>query len=141
VILQAVTHSLACNFTSDNAQNLLVAKCTHLVLYDVTPTGLQPLLDIPIYGRIAALEVVRMPGETRDQIFMSTEDNAFCLLAYNQQTGEIDTKAAGDGTVGYVRGSSASFASHASFTSHASSSPLPLLLLRNLHALSQLHTL
>lgn len=38
------------NFTGPNDLNLIVAKCNRLVIYLLTPEGLQPVLDTPIYG-------------------------------------------------------------------------------------------
>lgn len=85
----SVTHALTGNFTSPTDRNLIVAKCTRIEIFLLTPAGLQastrrtthgalcchklraprliPLprcipqlkLEVPIYGRISALELFR----------------------------------------------------------------------------------
>lgn len=52
----------------------------------------QPMMDVPIYGRIATMEVLRPPGAAQDMLFLATERNKVCLLAYNPATGELETK-------------------------------------------------
>ena len=89
-----VTHSLACHFTAPDDLNLVVSKCTHLEIFRVTPEGLEPMHDVPLYGRIATLEVWRPPGAAQDELFVSTERFGFCVLAY--EGGDIVTRAHGD---------------------------------------------
>eukprot|EP00850_Spirogloea_muscicola_P009452 SM000053S17409 [mRNA] locus=s53:248703:257116:+ [translate_table: standard] len=91
-----VTHSLVGNFTSPTELNLIVAKCTRIEIHLLTPQGLQPLMDVPIYGRVATLELFRPPGESQDVLFLSTERYKFCVLEYDSETGELVTKAMGD---------------------------------------------
>ncbi|KAL5229399.1 hypothetical protein ABZP36_028175 [Zizania latifolia] len=54
----SVTHSCVGNFTSPHQLNLIVAKCTRIEIHLLTPQGLQPMVDVPIYGRIATLELL-----------------------------------------------------------------------------------
>lgn len=68
-----VTHSVVGNFTSATDTNLIVVKCTRVEIYLLTADGLQPVTDVPIYGRIATLELFTPPGESQDLIFLSTE--------------------------------------------------------------------
>eukprot|EP00898_Chlorokybus_atmophyticus_P002114 jgi/Chlat1/2903/Chrsp2S04662 len=91
-----VTHSCTGNFTSPNELNLIVAKCTRVEIHLLTPQGLQPLLDVPIYGRIATMELFRPPGESQDVLFLCTERYKVCLLTYDSATGELVTRASGD---------------------------------------------
>jgi DNA damage-binding protein 1 len=76
--------------------NLIVVKCTRIEIYLLTADGLQPVADVPIYGRIATLELFRPPGESQDLIFLSTERYHFCVLAYDTATRELVTRAGGD---------------------------------------------
>ncbi|AQK92556.1 DNA damage-binding protein 1a [Zea mays] len=55
----SVSHSCVGNFTSPNQLNLIIAKCTRIEIHLLTPQGLQPMLDVPIYGRIATIELFR----------------------------------------------------------------------------------
>ena len=46
-------------------KNLIVAKSSRLEIFDLTSEGLVPVLDTNIYGRIAALKVIRFPVRQR----------------------------------------------------------------------------
>ncbi|CAK0750170.1 hypothetical protein CVIRNUC_001969 [Coccomyxa viridis] len=59
-------------------------------------SAVQGVTDVAIYGRISTLELFRPPGETKDLLFLSTERCKFCVLEYNQETGELVTRASGD---------------------------------------------
>eukprot|EP00051_Salpingoeca_urceolata_P028390 m.486586 g.486586 ORF g.486586 m.486586 type:complete len:1102 (+) comp24511_c0_seq1:335-3640(+) len=91
-----VTHTAVGHFTSATDLNLIVAKCTHIEAHTVTPEGLVPLVDVNIYGRIAVMQLFRPPGESKDLLFISTESYQFCVLAYDEASGEIVTRAGGD---------------------------------------------
>jgi len=95
----AVSHAVTAAFTGPDDLNLIVAKSTRLEVHavDGSGEGLRPLLDVPLYGRVATLEVWRPHGAGHpDLIFLSTERYRFALLAYDAESGEIVTKAAGD---------------------------------------------
>mmetsp|Transcript_63382 Transcript_63382/g.200458 ORF Transcript_63382/g.200458 Transcript_63382/m.200458 type:complete len:1099 (-) Transcript_63382:192-3488(-) len=91
-----VTHSAVGHFTSPVDRNLIIAKCTRIEIHMLTPDGLQPLMDVPIYGRISTLELFRPKGESQDLLFILTERYKFCVLAYDQESGELVTRAMGD---------------------------------------------
>ncbi|KAL3687828.1 hypothetical protein R1sor_014137 [Riccia sorocarpa] len=91
-----VTHSCVGNFTGPQELNLIIAKCTRIEIHLLTPQGLQPMLDVPIYGRIATLELFRPPGESQDVLFISTERYKFCVLQWDAEAGELVTRAMGD---------------------------------------------
>ena len=42
---------------------------------------------MPLYGRVAALQLFRPPGEPRDLLLLLTERNKFCVLAYDEEAG------------------------------------------------------
>ncbi|ACO65083.1 predicted protein [Micromonas commoda] len=92
----SVTHSLVGNFTHDNELNLIVAKCTRIEIHMLTPDGLQPMHDVPVYGRIAVMKLYRPAGEKRQLLYVATERLMFCVLAYDQTSGAIATRAMGD---------------------------------------------
>ncbi|XP_010537808.1 PREDICTED: DNA damage-binding protein 1a [Tarenaya hassleriana] len=91
-----VTHSCVGNFTSPQELNLIVAKCTRVEIHLLTPQGLQPMLDVPIYGRIATLELFRPHGEAQDFLFIATERYKFCVLQWDAESSELITRAMGD---------------------------------------------
>ncbi|KAL9270792.1 DNA damage-binding protein 1-like protein [Drosera capensis] len=91
-----VTHSCVGNFTSPQELNLIIAKCTRIEIHMLTPQGLQPMLDVPLYGRIATLELFRPHGEVQDFLFISTERYKFCVLQWDLETSELVTRAMGD---------------------------------------------
>ncbi|KOM28694.1 hypothetical protein LR48_Vigan564s000400 [Vigna angularis] len=91
-----VTHSCVGNFTSPQDLNLIIAKCTRIEIHLLSPQGLQPMLDVPIYGRIATLELFRPHGEAQDYLFIATERYKFCVLQWDSETAELVTRAMGD---------------------------------------------
>lgn len=55
-------------------------KCTRLEIHLLTAEGLQPMLDVPIYGRISAMMLYRPPGATQDLLFLVTQKYKICVL-------------------------------------------------------------
>lgn len=92
----SVIHSCVGNFTGPQELNLIIAKCTRIEIHLLTPQGLQPMLDVPIYGRIATLELFRPHGEAQDFLFIATERYKFCVLQWDAETSEVNTRAMGD---------------------------------------------
>ena len=92
----AVFHSLVGNFTGPNDLNLIVAHSTRVELFLLTPEGLQPLSDVGIYGRVATMELLRLPGEELDSLFLSTERHWFCLLGWDAEAKALTTRSNGD---------------------------------------------
>ncbi|KAH7654344.1 DNA damage-binding protein 1 [Dioscorea alata] len=91
-----VTHSCVGNFTAPQELNLIIAKCTRIEIHLLTTQGLQPMLDVPIYGRIATLELFRPHGEAQDFLFIATERYKFCVLHWDGESSELVTRAMGD---------------------------------------------
>ena len=55
----AVSHALVSNFISEDELDLIVSKGSRLVIYSAGPEGLQPFKEVPMYGRIATMELWR----------------------------------------------------------------------------------
>ncbi|CAI9760069.1 unnamed protein product [Fraxinus pennsylvanica] len=91
-----VTHSCVGYFTGPQECNLIIAKCTRLEIHSVASQGLQAMLDVPIYGRIATLQLFRPQGETQDLLFVATERYKFCVLQWDAEAAEVITRAMGD---------------------------------------------
>ena len=53
-------------------------------VHTVTAEGLQPKLDVKIYGRIATMQLFRPPNEKQDFLFLLTERYRVAILAYKQ---------------------------------------------------------
>jgi len=56
----------------------------------------QGVVDVPIYGRVATLRLMRPPGERKDLLFVCTERHKFFLLAFDEAASALVTRAAGD---------------------------------------------
>lgn len=91
-----VTHSIKCNFTSPSDFNLIIARCSRLEVHLMNPGELEPLLEFGVFGRIAVLQKFRPKGEDKDRLFVCTESYKFFILAFDEDTKEIITKANGD---------------------------------------------
>ena len=94
----AVTHAIRGRFTSKDELNLIVAKGTLLELSKITEEGLQPILEIPLYGRVAALELYTPTSGNNGQelLFILTERYDVCVLRYDAATGTIRTHSSGN---------------------------------------------
>lgn len=57
----AVNTAVTGHFTGPNDMNLIVAKNSQLEVHMVTPEGLEPKIEIKIYGRIATMQLFRPP--------------------------------------------------------------------------------
>ncbi|DBA79836.1 TPA: hypothetical protein ACH3X2_007673 [Trebouxia sp. C0005] len=91
----AVRHSVVGNFTSPSDLNLIISKVTRIEIYTLTPEGLKDIADVPIYGRIAAMELFRPAGEKKDLLFFTTERYKFCVLYWDAEN-NLQTRASGD---------------------------------------------
>ena len=93
-----VTHALVGHLVSPQELNLIVCKCTRIEIHIVDENGLRLAEkgDIPLYGRVATMELWRPQSSSVDHIFISTERHQFCILAIDPTTRELITKAKGD---------------------------------------------
>jgi DNA damage-binding protein 1 len=79
------------------------SKTTRIEIYTLTPEGLEPCLDIPIYGRLLAMELFKVPNRTTDFLFFLTERYKFCVISYDTSTKQLVTEACGDLTNRSIR--------------------------------------
>jgi DNA damage-binding protein 1 len=56
-----VTHAVVGAFTGSAALNLVLAKTSRLEIHAITASGLTPIYEVGLYGRIASLALVRLP--------------------------------------------------------------------------------
>lgn len=71
-------------------------KVTRLEVYKVGDQGLQAPLEVPVYGRVSSMFLYRPEGRAKDLLFFLTEHYKVAVVEYDDSTGEIVTKAAGD---------------------------------------------
>lgn len=92
-----VTHSAVGRFTSSEETDLIVAKCTRLEIYRLSSSGLRPIMDVPIYGRVATMSLCggRERG-SKGRLFITTERYGFTALSYDEESEELKTEAFGD---------------------------------------------
>lgn len=64
-----VTHALVGSFIVPTELNLVLAKTNRVELFLVTPEGLKPHRECPVFGRIATIKLFRAPGEVWILIF------------------------------------------------------------------------
>ncbi|XP_075103466.1 DNA damage-binding protein 1-like [Nicotiana tabacum] len=50
------------------------------------------MLDVPLYGRIATLELFRPNGDTQDLLFITTERHEYCVLQWDAEAHEVITR-------------------------------------------------
>ncbi|TPX39150.1 hypothetical protein SeLEV6574_g07407 [Synchytrium endobioticum] len=92
----AVSIAVKGNFTGPSDLNLILAKGCHFEINRVAEDGLRKLLDVPIYGRIAVMELYRPSGRKTDLLFITTERYRFCVVSWDSDSSEIITEAMGD---------------------------------------------
>jgi hypothetical protein len=55
-----VTHALVGAFTRPDSRNLILAKTTRIELYSLDDGGLDPVFEVPVFGRVACMELIRL---------------------------------------------------------------------------------
>ena len=64
----SVTHSLTGNFTAPDALNLIVSKGTRIEIHSIEADGLNHMLDVPLYGRVATMVLWRPASASTDMM-------------------------------------------------------------------------
>ena len=86
-----ITHSLTCSFTSPTDTNLILARLSRLDVMRVTTTGLTPVLEIPLNGRIASLSAHLPRNQTQHRLIVTTDSAQLFILNYNSATSHVST--------------------------------------------------
>ena len=92
VVLGSVTG----NFTGPNDLNLILNKSNTLEIYLVTPSGLQLMESLPIYGHVVAMELFKPAAQDQQYLFFLTRKLCFSVVRYNIVTETFETMAYGD---------------------------------------------
>uniref|UniRef100_A0A0N7ZDQ0 DNA damage-binding protein 1 n=1 Tax=Scylla olivacea TaxID=85551 RepID=A0A0N7ZDQ0_SCYOL len=74
----AVTACATGHLTSPTDLNLVVARNNRVELHLVTPEGLRPLKELPIYGKIACMHLFTPMNEKKDLLFILT--TRYCAM-------------------------------------------------------------
>ncbi|KAH7729396.1 UV-damaged DNA binding factor (ISS) [Aphelenchoides avenae] len=82
------------NFRGPDTFDLIVARVNRIELLLVTPEGLKPHREIPVFGRIAVIKAFRPPGEQIDSLLILTVKYHLAILKFDE-SGEVSTRAFG----------------------------------------------
>uniref|UniRef100_A0A1I7T0L8 DNA damage-binding protein 1 n=1 Tax=Caenorhabditis tropicalis TaxID=1561998 RepID=A0A1I7T0L8_9PELO len=88
-----VVESVVGNFTGNDHVNLLVARGNRIEVKLVAPEGLKNLCEIPIYGQVLTMALVKGKRDTRHSLVVITEKWHMAILAHRD--GKTITRAAG----------------------------------------------
>lgn len=88
-----VVDSVVGNFTGHENVNLIVARGNTIEVQLVSPEGLKNVCQIPIYGQVLSLALVKAKRDIRQSLVVLTEKWHMSVLAYRD--GAIVTRAAG----------------------------------------------
>ncbi|OZC09249.1 hypothetical protein X798_03793 [Onchocerca flexuosa] len=89
-----VTHALVGSFIVPTELNLVLAKTNRVELFLVTPEGLKPHRECPVFGRIATIKLFRAPDEDVDSLLILTAKYHLAIIRWTA-TSELRTRASG----------------------------------------------
>ncbi|CAG9535052.1 unnamed protein product [Cercopithifilaria johnstoni] len=89
-----VTHAVVGSFIVPTELNLVLAKTNRVELFLVTPEGLKPHRECPVFGRIATIKLFRAPGEDVDSLLILTAKYHLAIIRWTS-TSELRTRASG----------------------------------------------
>ncbi|CAI2350768.1 unnamed protein product [Caenorhabditis sp. 36 PRJEB53466] len=88
-----VVESVVGNFTGHESVNLIVARGNRIEVQLVSPEGLKNVCEIPIYGQVLTIALVKGKRDKRQSLVVLTEKWHMAVLAYRD--GKVVTRAAG----------------------------------------------
>jgi len=92
----SVSHTLTGNFTGPKDLNLIVEKTTYFEIYRVMEQGLETIMQVPVYGKIEEIFLIKPPNSTCHQLVICTNRYSLLILAYDSVNQDIITVASGD---------------------------------------------
>jgi DNA damage-binding protein 1 len=93
---QKVIQTCVARFTGPKNRNLLVARVTHIDVYDIGPHGLVLFVRLPVYARIAGIMRFRRPKDAQDSVVLFTSRLGVAILSWNQETAQCVTVLTSD---------------------------------------------
>lgn len=91
-----VSHTAVGNFLSPDHRNLLVAKVHYIQVYNITPEGLVCAVELPIFGTISVMKLIRMPHDTQHHLVILTEKEKLCILRWNLEENRCHVVSTGN---------------------------------------------
>ncbi|CAG9461183.1 unnamed protein product [Pedinophyceae sp. YPF-701] len=88
-----VEQAAVCSFTGKDDTNLVLTMSNRLEVHTVREGGLQLIKSVSVSGVPLCVKAMRLQGQDRDILVVLLEKWWLCLLAWNPDTGEIDTVA------------------------------------------------
>uniref|UniRef100_A0A915MWP2 DNA damage-binding protein 1 n=1 Tax=Meloidogyne javanica TaxID=6303 RepID=A0A915MWP2_MELJA len=82
------------NFRNSNELDIMLARVNRIEHLLVTSEGLKPHKEIPIFGRIASMNLYRLPGEKLDSLLVLTAKYHLAILGF-EPDGTPKTRAYG----------------------------------------------
>ncbi|PIC34544.1 hypothetical protein B9Z55_014161 [Caenorhabditis nigoni] len=88
-----VTESVVGNFTGQDNVDLIVARGNRIDVQLVTPEGLKNICEIPIYGQVSTISLIKFRREKQHSLVVVTDKFNLAVLGYRD--GKVITRAAG----------------------------------------------
>ncbi|KDD72432.1 hypothetical protein H632_c3354p0, partial [Helicosporidium sp. ATCC 50920] len=82
----AVLASVVGRFVKPDGLDLIVSKGTRLEILSLTPSGLESVAELPIYGRVCAMRLLWVWGESTQRLVVVTARQQYAVLAYRDGT-------------------------------------------------------
>ncbi|CAG8590178.1 17871_t:CDS:10, partial [Racocetra fulgida] len=84
------------SISSPDETNLVLNKFSRIEIYTLVPGGLKSFKDVPVYGRIAAMQVYRPRGRDTDLLFVATEQQQYFVISYDEKQHQLITETKGN---------------------------------------------
>lgn len=73
-----------------------MARVNYIQVYNITIAGLVPAVELPIYGTIAVMRLMKMPDDDQHHLVVLTEKSKFCILRWSPSDMRCHTIMSGD---------------------------------------------
>lgn len=84
------------NFLGPDQRNLIVAKVNYIDIFTLSAEGLACTVELPIYGTISVMTLIRMPQDTQHSLVILTEKHKLCILRWSTSDNRCHTVSVGD---------------------------------------------
>ncbi|CAG8674264.1 11574_t:CDS:10, partial [Dentiscutata erythropus] len=82
--------------SSPDETNLVLNKFSRIEIYTLVPGGLKSFKDVPVYGRIAAMQIYRPRGRDTDLLFVATDQQQYFVISYDEKQHQLITETKGN---------------------------------------------
>ncbi|CAG8510042.1 5511_t:CDS:10 [Dentiscutata heterogama] len=84
------------SISSPDETNLVLNKFSRIEIYTLVPGGLKSFKDVPVYGRIAAMQIYRPRGRDTDLLFVATDQQQYFVISYDEKQHQLITETKGN---------------------------------------------